>query len=107
MDFKNKNIQNNKNMKQQLNETKRMQQLAGIIKEARNMEEMHGEEDFMAPVINYITKKYSSLITNKDYDALGAAIEKDFPSLRSDLVLQTIFGNDTPEELSTPPSGFF
>jgi hypothetical protein len=97
-------------MKQQLNETKRMQQLAGIIKEDRNMEmmgEMHSEEDFMAPVINYITKKYSSLIANKDYDALGAAIEKDFPSLRSDLVLQTIFGNDTPEELSTPPSGFF
>jgi hypothetical protein len=37
MDFKNKNIQNNKNMKKYINEAKRMQQLAGILKEGADL----------------------------------------------------------------------
>lgn len=92
-------------MKQYINEVRRMQQLAGILNEDKGMMGgMHGEKDFMDSIINAIKKEYPSLIANRDYDALGAAIEKDFPMLRSDLVLQHIFGSDTPEELSTPPN---
>ena len=54
--------------------------------------------------LEIIKEKYSNLVNNREYDKLGAIIEKDFPSLRSDLILQDIFGDDTPEELSTPPN---
>lgn len=92
-------------MKTQLNEEfKRMQKLAGINEIEGMMGGMHGEDDFIQTILHTIHKKYPDLIANRDYDALGIAIEKDFPMLRSDLVLQDIFGNDTPEELSTHPN---
>lgn len=93
-------------MKKQIlsEEFKRMQKLAGINEIEGMMGGMHGEDDFTTSILNFISKKYSDLISSRNYDALGAAIEKDFPMLRSDLVLQDIFGNDTPEELSTPPN---
>lgn len=92
-------------MKQQLNEIRRMQQLAGLINEMDGMMGgMHGEDDFIKATLNAIRKKYPDLIANRDYDALGAAIERDFPMLRSDLVIQDIFDDGPPEELSTPPN---
>jgi actin-like ATPase involved in cell morphogenesis len=54
------------------------------------MSGMHGEDDFQTAIVNYIKEKYSNLVNNKEYDKLGAIIEKDFPSLRSDLILQEI-----------------
>jgi len=90
--------------KQILNEEfLRMQKLAGISEIEEMMGGMHGEDDFIKSILDIIYKKYSKLIADRDYNALGAAIEKDFPMLRSDLVIQDIFGNDTPEEFSTPP----
>ena len=84
--------------KQILNEEfLRMQKLAGINEIEGMMGGMHGEDDFIKSILDIIHKKYSKLIADRDYNALGAAIEKDFPMLRSDLVIQDIFGNDTPE----------
>jgi hypothetical protein len=84
--------------KQILNEEfLRMQKLAGINEIEGMMGGMHGEDDFVKSILDIIHKKYSKLIADRDYNALGAAIEKDFPMLRSDLVIQDIFGNDTPE----------
>jgi len=91
-------------MKQQLNEVKRMQQLAGINEIKGMMGGMHGEDNFMESILSIIRDKYPKLIASRNYDDLGLAIEKDFPMLRADLILQAIFGSDTPEELSTPPN---
>jgi hypothetical protein len=85
-------------------EFKRMQKLAGLNEVEGMSGGMHGEDDFKASIVSHIKEKYPNLVNNREYDKLGAIIEKDFPSLRSDLILQDIFGDDTPEELSTPPN---
>jgi len=59
---------------------------------------MHGEDDFIKAILDAMRKKYPDLIANRDYDALGAAIERDFPKLRSDLVIQDIFDDVMEEE---------
>jgi hypothetical protein len=49
---------------------------------------MHGEDDFVAAVVSSIEKRYGDLIERKDWTALEAEIEREWPSLDAKLVVQ-------------------
>ena len=77
-------------MKQQINEIRRMQQLAGLNENMGMMGGMHGENDFMNAIFSFIEKNYSNLIQSEEWDELKSKIEQDFPSLDSEAILSDI-----------------
>ena len=55
--------------------------------------------DFINAINQTKADLFKEPLANKDYDALKTAIETDYPMLRSDLVLQSIFGSNIPKDL--------
>lgn len=49
---------------------------------------MHGEDDFVAAVVSSIERNHGDLIESKDWTALEAEIEREWPSLDATLVVQ-------------------